>query len=403
MADTDRIAAALRYQQELEEAQRPATMNPNMAAQGVGSRNRFAAALPSESGNWSGEALPMKGRAAFLPFQDTLPGSVMNKRSLALPGIVAGAVNAFTAPGRALSGSDPTFNPEEEAANFAMNVMGGGIGASRAAPAPAGSLGMNVWHGSPHRFPPTAKNPLGEFDPTKIGTGQGAQTYGHGLYLAENPKVAGGAEYRDPQGIFARITGDMNNRQEFAHDMISQGREPAKVWEMMKQKYGQFFDAPTLKADFDKVSSARGSLYKVDLPDEQIAKMLDWDKPLSQQSKEVQKALRENELWNVVPEGRSLGEMVQAMNRSMGPERTSNILRDLGIPGIRYLDQGSRNTAQKFIAQHPQGGQNLFNSQAELDAFVKRNPEFKALPPELTSNFVVFPGGEGQLNILGRE
>jgi hypothetical protein len=40
---------------------------------------------------------------------------------------------------------------------------------------------------------------------------------------------------------------------------------------------------------------------------------------------------------------------------------------------------------------------------AELDAFVKRNPEFKALPPELTSNFVVFPGGEGQLNILGRE
>jgi hypothetical protein len=144
MAEPDRLAAALRYQQELEEAQRPATMNPNMAAQGVGSRNRFAAALPSQSGNWSGEALPMESRATFLPFQDTLPGSVMNKRSLALPGIVAGAVNAFTAPGRAYSGSDPTFNPQEEAANFAMNVMGGGIGASRVAPAPAGSLGMNV-------------------------------------------------------------------------------------------------------------------------------------------------------------------------------------------------------------------------------------------------------------------
>ena len=144
MAEPDRLVAALRYQQELEEAQRPATMNPNMAAQGNRLRNRFAAALPNQSGNWSGEALPMEGRATFLPFQDTLPGSVMNKRSLALPGIVAGAVNAFTAPGRALSGSDPTFNPEEEAANLAMNVMGGGIGASRGAPAPAGSLGMNV-------------------------------------------------------------------------------------------------------------------------------------------------------------------------------------------------------------------------------------------------------------------
>jgi len=34
VADADRIAAALRYQQELDAAQRPATMNPNIAAQG---------------------------------------------------------------------------------------------------------------------------------------------------------------------------------------------------------------------------------------------------------------------------------------------------------------------------------------------------------------------------------
>ena len=38
MADADRIAAALRYQQELDAAQRPATMNPNIAAQGVKAR-----------------------------------------------------------------------------------------------------------------------------------------------------------------------------------------------------------------------------------------------------------------------------------------------------------------------------------------------------------------------------
>ena len=93
---------------------------------------------------WYKQALPMEGRATFLPFQDTMPGSVMNQRSFALPGVVAGAVNAVTAPGRAYSGSDPTFNPEEEAANFAMNMLGGGIGASRAAPAPAGALGMFI-------------------------------------------------------------------------------------------------------------------------------------------------------------------------------------------------------------------------------------------------------------------
>jgi len=96
----------------------------------------------------------MKGRATILPFQDSLPGSVMNKRSLALPGIVAGAVNAFTAPGRAYQGGydvdesgniTPKFNAPEEAANVAMNVMGGGLGASRAAGgAPSGALGMFI-------------------------------------------------------------------------------------------------------------------------------------------------------------------------------------------------------------------------------------------------------------------
>ena len=138
MAEADRIAAALRYQQELDAAQRPATMNPNIAAQGLKSRNRIAAALASQPPSWSGEALPMEGRAAFLPFQDSLPGSVMNTRSLALPGIVAGAVNAITAPGRALV--DPEFNQGEEAANVALNVMGGGMGATR----PASSLGMGA-------------------------------------------------------------------------------------------------------------------------------------------------------------------------------------------------------------------------------------------------------------------
>ena len=34
---------------------------------------------------------------------------------------------------------------------------------------------LDVYHGTPHRLPPTANNPLGEFDASKIGTGEGAQ------------------------------------------------------------------------------------------------------------------------------------------------------------------------------------------------------------------------------------
>jgi hypothetical protein len=96
VTEQERLAAALEYQQ----AQQPARMNPNLAAQGEKSRNRLATALASPS--WSGEELPMENRATFLPFRDTMPGSVMNKRELALPGILAGAVNAITAPARSM-------------------------------------------------------------------------------------------------------------------------------------------------------------------------------------------------------------------------------------------------------------------------------------------------------------
>jgi hypothetical protein len=91
----------------------------------------------------------MENRATFLPFRDTMPGSVMNKRELALPGVVAGAVNAITAPARSMEtyvddygNVQSKFNAPQEAANVALNMMGGGMGASRGAPANA--LGMFV-------------------------------------------------------------------------------------------------------------------------------------------------------------------------------------------------------------------------------------------------------------------
>ena len=46
---------------------------------------------------------------------------------------------------------------------------------------------LTLWHGSPHDFD--------RFSMDKIGTGEGAQAYGHGLYFAENRGVAEG--YRD--------------------------------------------------------------------------------------------------------------------------------------------------------------------------------------------------------------
>ena len=51
-------------------------------------------------------------------------------------------------------------------------------------------LAMTLFHGTPHKF--------NKFDLSAIGTGEGAQAFGHGLYFAENPGVAG--QYKDTLG-----------------------------------------------------------------------------------------------------------------------------------------------------------------------------------------------------------
>jgi len=96
---------------------------------------------------WWRKGLSMEGRDTFLPFkysQPTLPGSVMNQREFALPGLLAGAVNQFTAGGRAYTGSDPTFNPQEEAANFATNMFGGGMATGKMMRNPTGVGGTDL-------------------------------------------------------------------------------------------------------------------------------------------------------------------------------------------------------------------------------------------------------------------
>jgi hypothetical protein len=51
----------------------------------------------------------------------------------------------------------------------------------------AAQKGIRAYHGTPHDFE--------KFDISKIGTGEGAQAYGHGLYFAENEGIA--RNYRD--------------------------------------------------------------------------------------------------------------------------------------------------------------------------------------------------------------
>lgn len=233
----------------------------------------------------------------------------------------------------------------------------------------AGMAAATVWHGSPHKFD--------KFDSSKIGTGEGAQAYGHGLYFAESPDVAKSYLATGQAVKAADRPTEMVAR---AIDASGGDEAAARVW--LKNRlntsppdYKEIYSS-ALKG-FDSLKPQGSSLYKVDLPDEHIAKMLDWDKPLSQQHPDVQaifgksekmtgsqalKAIEANpeQYFSQTMSGKDLtGAMIR-------PERgSSEFLRQKGIPGIRYLDAGSRAT----------GG---------------------------TSNFVVFPGNENLLQILER-
>jgi hypothetical protein len=73
------------------------------------------------------------------------------------------------------------------------------------------------------------------------------------------------------------------------------------------------------------------------------ARMLDWDKPLGAQPQPVLDALPRLPGYSVADSPTATGELLY---RSLGgldaKEMASASLRDAGIPGIKYLDGGSR-------------------------------------------------------------
>ena len=229
-----------------------------------------------------------------------------------------------------------------------------------------------AYHGTPHRFEPTEANPLGEFDASKIGTGEGAQVYGHGVYLAENPEVAN--EYRRTlRDINPSYDGVKLNDpiKKTAAELIiqSKGDKTAAIKAAERYAYDNLLIPEINKMDAAKVSY--GSLYHADLPDEMIDRMLDWDKPLSEQPKAVQNIFGQLPRFqdSYVASKANAGEAYGELAGSLGSrQKASDALRQAGIPGIKYLDAGSRGSTGTG-----------------------------------TRNFVVFPGEEKKVKILERK
>lgn len=246
--------------------------------------------------------------------------------------------------------------------------------------------GMVGYHGTNRVFPPTPDNPLGEFDPAMIGSGTGGAAQGHGLYVAEAKGTANWYREITTKGS-SLSTADLQKyfapgaiRPAYAGNDRIINFDPktgtVTVQAVVKDKSGAWitdsrwphtrthFTMPS-RAEYTKVmgeppSDSVGSLYHVDIPDEQVAKMLDWDKPLSQQQfppavaraiiakvdnlKNVAKFRTENSRGLSVISDKTTGsDLYTVLAHDLGSqEAASKFLQDNGIPGIKYLDQRSR-------------------------------------------------------------
>lgn len=211
-----------------------------------------------------------------------------------------------------------------------------------------GLIGATAYHGSPAIFD--------KFDIKKLGSGEGAQSYGHGMYFAENPAVA---KQYTTAGLSAKAP-DRATEFIIRAKEATTNDEAAKQF-LQKRLTGAADDVkPYLQQALSNFDSFKGgNLYKVDIPDTSIPKMLDWDKPIKEQ-KSIMQALKKaskqkdefaNNIlkYDLVDEPTLLGkDLYDKLNYQFGENQSlsSDYLSRFGLKGIKYLDEGSRGTGK---------------------------------------------------------
>jgi len=254
---------------------------------------------------------------------------------------------------------------------------------------PYDSTVKRLYHGTPHTFAPASGNPLGEFDHSRMGSGEGNQAFGWGTYLAEQPRVANSyvnaGQYIDPTKVkyMGRSIQHHYETAQRNHDRASrlsvndpayQGANAAHaLWEkMMTHGHPQSVindaladpdDWPELtkvakSIDLNKFTDLpRGNLYHVEIPEHHVERMLDWDKAWKDQPEYVKHALKSSGVFKRYKENLSdystpMGTRNKEMrggniyafleHEQKGDRAASEHLKSLGVPGLKFLDAFSR-------------------------------------------------------------
>jgi hypothetical protein len=184
--------------------------------------------------------------------------------------------------------------------------------------------GIVAYHGSPHSFE--------AFDTSKIGTGEGAQAYGHGLYMAGNEAVAQSYKGAGPAA---------NAQLDAINTQLSQLSKQMDQYNT--GQYGKYNDPKgyELKAQYDALMDQRanlGHMYEVNIGADP-EHMLQWDQTVGQHPPALRDKLLDMGYGDTDRGADVYSHMARGPNGDVG---ASQRLQDAGIPGISYLDAGSR-------------------------------------------------------------
>lgn len=222
---------------------------------------------------------------------------------------------------------------------------------------------QSAYHGTPHRFD--------EFSLDNIGSGEGAQAHGWGLYFAGDRDVSenyrrkltktieniylndnllptNSSEYETISAIRNFIDAEHKTLKEAQQAYIKQLERYVKNGNDTTRQYAENKLKIAKGIDFDNVRfEGQGQLFKVDIPEADV--LLDEDKLLDEQSVKVQEAIKK--LFNDIPWVEEFIDTYSEYNPTgktlyraltydeYTPEEASKLLNEYGIKGITYEGQ----------------------------------------------------------------
>ncbi len=218
---------------------------------------------------------------------------------------------------------------------------------------------VDVYHASPHEFE--------KFDSGKIGTGEGTQDEGHGLYFAENkavhesylrtlePKMEGGERFdeRNPAHIAAQeLHYSWNEGEVSKADAIKNAIGELRDYPLNSPNKRLREDAAALLEQGKPLPAYAPTWvnsYQVKLHVNQDL-IMHRDLPFGEQPPAVQKAMEavDKKAFTYVQEpetriarGKEAGAWFDNLRRTVGDKEASDLLQKEGLQGLKYMDSGS--------------------------------------------------------------